>query len=106
MHKYLPETLDPQAINDLLGFYGGKIPLCDAVDAAYHVGGYALGRFIPCEHPPVMGAAASLSEDEKVALLNGLKEHTEPNRVGAIAIPWLLVWSLVQQVVEQYLRSK
>ncbi len=53
-----------------------------------------------------MGAAASLSEDEKVALLNGLKEHTEPNRVGAIAIPWLLVWSLVQQVVEQYLRSK
>lgn len=104
-YKYLPSQLDADAVNTLIGLIGGKVPLSDAVDAAYHVGGFALAKIVP--EAPKAGATAPQTDEEKVALLTRLKNHYagEPDLVAAVEIPWALVWMLVQQIVNKYLQG-
>lgn len=102
MYKYLPNQLDAGAVDTLIAVIGGKVPLSDAVDAAYHVGGFALAKIVP--ETPKAGAA-DMSDEHKVELLTRLKNHYagEPDLVAAVEIPWALVWMLVQQIVNKYL---
>lgn len=102
MYKYLPSQLDAAAVDTLIAVIGGKVPLSDAVDAAYHVGGFALAKIVP-ETPRV--GAVDMSDEHKVELLTRLKNHYagEPALVAAVEIPWTLIWALVQQIVNKYL---
>jgi len=104
MYKYLPNQLDAGAVDTLIAVIGGKVPLSDAVDAAYHVGGFALAKIVP-ETPKV--GAVDMSDEHKVELLTRLKNHYagEPSLVAAVEIPWALVWMLVQQIVNKYLQG-
>jgi len=104
MYKYLPNQLDAGAVDTLIAVIGGKVPLSDAVDAAYHVGGFALAKIVP-ETPKV--GAVDMSDEHKVELLTRLKNHYagEPSLVAAVEIPWALVWMLVQQIVNKYLEG-
>jgi hypothetical protein len=103
-YKYLPDQLDADAVNVLIAIIGGGVPLSDTVDAAYHVGGFALAKIVP-ETPKV--GAASLSDKEQVELLIRLRNHYagEPFLVAAVEIPWALVWMVVQQIINKYLQG-
>lgn len=103
-YKYLPSQLDADAVNTLIGLIGGKVPLSDAVDAAYHVGGFALAKIVP-ETPKV--GSAEPTDEEKIALLERLRNHYagDPAMVAAVEIPWALVWVIVQQIVNKYLQG-
>lgn len=104
MYKYLPNQLDADAINTLIAVIGGKVPLSDAVDAAYHVGGFALAKIVP--ETPRVGTVV-MSDEHKVELLTRVKNHYagQPDLVAAVEIPWALVWMLVQQIVNKYLEG-
>lgn len=103
-YKYLPNQLDADAVNVLIAVIGGGVPLSDTVDAAYHVGGFALAKIVP-ETPRV--GAVEQTDKEKVELLVRLRNHYagEPSLVAAVEIPWALVWVIVQQIVNKYLQS-
>jgi len=103
-YKYLPNHLDADAVNVLIAIVGGSVPLSDTVDAAYHVGGFALAKIVP-ETPRV--GAAEMTDKEKVELLVRLRNHYagQPDLVAAVEIPWALVWMIVQQIVNKYLQS-
>jgi hypothetical protein len=105
LNKYLPASLDAAAVDTLIGLVSGRVQLADAIDAAYHVLGFVIVKFK--DNVPTVGADALTCEDSKIALLEKVKEScaVEGSAVGAIDIPWSLVWALVQEIVNKYLKS-
>lgn len=106
MSKYYPDTLDMQAVNDLISFYQGNKPVPEVIESAWHVGGYALKQFVPVEQHPV-GAACDEpvcpSDCEKIELFNAIKKSVDPGKVSAIEIPWAMVWLIIKQVIDKYI---
>lgn len=102
-YKYLPNQLDADAVNTLIAVIGGGVPLSDTVDAAYHVGGFALAKIVPETHAGRLGQ----TDKEKVELLVRLRNHYagQPDLVAAVEIPWALVWMIVQQIINKYLQG-
>jgi len=103
MHKYLPAKLETEAVDTLIDAVTGvKVDLCLLVDAAYHVEGYVLGKLVPCDHPIPM-ATASLTPREKADLLKQLVAPADV--VAAPEIPWALIWQIVRQIIDQYIKG-
>lgn len=104
MHKYIPLTLDPVAVETCIqAAMGQPIDACVGVDAAYHIAGFALGKLVPCDHPQPVGFAP-VDVAEKVALLRKLQAPADV--VAAPEIPWYLIWQVVKEIVERYLSGK
>ncbi len=101
MHKHLPETLESHCVETLISaITKGDKYTCEIVDCAYHVAGFAISKAVPCVHPTPVGAVAT--EDKVAALRTLLPSQT----VGAIEIPWLLIWAIVKDVIDKYLAGK
>lgn len=97
---------------------GGQDAHC-VLWAAWKMSGYVLGTLV--EHPElarqqarssgVRAAVASASTEAKVRALEHLRQFAQDGEnaqrpAGAspgVAIPWSLIWQLIQSIVEQFL---
>lgn len=103
MHKYIPSTLDSSAVDTCINaLLGQAVDACHAVDSAYHLMGYTLGKIVPCGHLVV--GVAGLTPKEKADALRTLV--AAPDVVAAPEIPWYLIWQVVKEIVERYLQGK
>lgn len=101
MHKHLPDNLDSDCVETLISAITKRDKLtCEIVDCAYHVAGFAIGKVVPCVHPPVGGQ--DLSDEDKVS---ALKTLLPAQSVAAVDIPWLLIWAIVKEIVDKYLQG-
>lgn len=124
--KFIPTALDASAVESVIKFISGndEVPCCEAADAAYHVGGFVLHQFVPNDHPtptpPTVASKAGVKcgpydnndKEECVKALTSLKEKccgkspTEVKEMKDPSIPWYMLWTILRDVLDRYLRDK
>jgi hypothetical protein len=99
--RYLPENLDPHALNIVLQKLMGKeVELLELSGAAYHIIGFGMKAMMDGDHPSMYGTAEGLDD---VDVIRGCIAAGEAK--AALPIPWKFLIKIGVKVLERYLES-
>lgn len=99
--RYLPENLDPHALNIVLQKLMGKdVELLELSGAAYHIIGFGLKATLDGDHPSIYGTTEGL---EDIDVIRGCIAAGEAK--AALPIPWKFLIRIGVKVLEKYLES-
>lgn len=100
-----PRTLPVAAIQEVISYFGKApgVTLQSVIEDAYDVLGFALFTFEGSSRPLLAADGPPLTDDQKVEVLKKALNHS--NLVGADQVPWALIWTIVQQLINQWLAT-
>jgi hypothetical protein len=97
--QYLPENLDPHALNIVLQKLMGKdVDMLQLSGAAYHIAGFGLKATLDGDNNGVYGATEGL---EDIDVIRGMIAAGEAK--AALPIPWKFLIRIGLKVLEKYL---
>lgn len=99
-----PRTLPVAAIQEVISYFAKApgVTLESVIEDAYDVLGFALFTFEGSTRP-LLAADKPMSDEEKIEVL---KSALPGEHAQAVNIPWALIWSIVQQLISEWLASK
>lgn len=101
-----PRQLPVQAIQEVIGYFAKTpgVTLQSVIEDAYDVLGFALFTFEGSSRPLLAADGPPLSDEQKIEVLTKALSHDD-KLVGAVNIPWALIWTIVQQLINQWLAT-
>ncbi len=98
-----PRQLPASAIQEIISYFSKTpgVTLQSVIEDAYDVAGFALFMFEGSARPLVATAGPPLNDEQMIAIL---EQALVPN-VGAIDIPWALIWTIVKQLIDQWIAT-
>ena len=98
--QYLPENLDPHALNIVLQKLMGKeVDMLQLAGAAYHIAGFGLKATLDGDDNGVYGAANL----EDIDVIRGMIAAGEAQ--ASLPIPWKFLIKIAVRVLEKYLED-
>ena len=99
--RYLPDNLDPHALNIVMQKLMGKeVELLELSGAAYHIAGFGLRATLDGDHPAMYGSTEGL---EDIDVIRGCIAAGEAK--AALPIPWKFLIRIAVKLLEKYLED-
>jgi hypothetical protein len=101
-----PRQLPVAAIQEVISYFGKApgVTLQSVIEDAYDVLGFALFTFEGSSRPLVAADGPPLTDEQKVEVLKKALNH-DSKLVGAVQVPWALIWTIVQQLINEWLST-
>lgn len=103
-----PRELPIKAIQEVISYFAKTpgVTLQGVVEDAYDVLGFAMFTFEGSARPLLAAAGPPLTDEQKVEILmQALTPHKQGDIVGAINVPWALIWTIVKQLIDEWLAT-